>query len=200
ARSRIRRGHLDGAFSPTPPRLTAAFRPDRALPFVARAQAVLASASVRDHGAFDLRADIVSHAGWRILHLLTRTATLSTARAPTVDQALGHAWHLKARGVDLLRSALILCADHELNVSSFTARCVASAAANPYGVVMAGLGALHRTRDRGRHELNVSSCTARCVSSAAANPYGVVMAGLAALEGTRHGGASARIESMLDSL
>ena len=68
---------------------------------------------------------------------------------------------MDARGVDVVRSALILCADHELNVSSFTARCVASAGSNPYAVVIAGL---------------------------------------AALEGTRHGGASARVESMLESL
>jgi citrate synthase len=65
------------------------------------------------------------------------------------------------RGVDLLRAALILCADHELNVSSFTARCVASAGSHPYAVVGAGL---------------------------------------AALEGPRHGGATARVESMLESL
>ena len=69
------------------------------------------------------------------------------------------AWGVSARGVDVLRGALILCADHELNVSSFTARCVASAGSHPYAVVIAGL---------------------------------------AALEGTRHGGASARVESMLD--
>ncbi|MFN8459786.1 MAG: citrate synthase, partial [Anaerolineae bacterium] len=37
---------------------------------------------------------------------------------------------------------LILCADHELNVSSFTARCVASAGSTPYQVVQAGLAAL----------------------------------------------------------
>ena len=48
------------------------------------------------------------------------------------------------------------------------------------------------------HELNVSSFTARCVASAGSHPYAVVIAGLAALEGTRHGGASARVESMLD--
>jgi citrate synthase len=42
----------------------------------------------------------------------------------------------------ILSAALILCADHELNVSSFTARCVASTAATPYDVVMAGLAAL----------------------------------------------------------
>ena len=60
-----------------------------------------------------------------------------------------------------MRAALVLCADHELNVSAFTARCVASAGAHPYAVVIAGL---------------------------------------AALEGPKHGGASARVESMLESL
>src|SRR6185295_11454061 len=53
------------------------------------------------------------------------------------------------RGADLLRSALVLCADHELNVSAFTARCVASAGATPYAVVLAGLSALGGTRHGG---------------------------------------------------
>lgn len=42
----------------------------------------------------------------------------------------------------LLEAALILSADHELNVSSFTARCVASSEASLYQVVLAGLAAL----------------------------------------------------------
>jgi citrate synthase len=50
------------------------------------------------------------------------------------------------------------------------------------------------------HELNVSSFTARCVASAGSHPYAVVIAGLAALEGPKHGGASARVESMLESM
>ena len=79
----------------------------------------------------------------------------------SIDRALARAWGLKGSGIDVLRAALILCADHELNVSSFTARCVASAGSSPYAVVIAGL---------------------------------------AALEGTRHGGASARVESMLSSM
>jgi citrate synthase len=50
------------------------------------------------------------------------------------------------------------------------------------------------------HELNVSSFTARCVASAGSHPYAVVIAGLAALEGPRHGGASARVEAMVNAL
>jgi citrate synthase len=154
-------GHVEGAFPAALPRIPVTCRPDKALPFVPRAQALLAAVSVRDHAAFDLRGESVAHAGWRILHFLTRVATLSRTPAPTIDQALSHAWGVTARGADVVRAALILCADHELNVSSFTARCVASAGSNPYAVVIAGL---------------------------------------AALEGTRHGGTSARVESMLESL
>jgi citrate synthase len=44
---------------------------------------------------------------------------------------------------------LILCADHELNVSSFTARCVASAGSAPYAVVIAGLAALEGKKHGG---------------------------------------------------
>jgi len=43
----------------------------------------------------------------------------------------------------------VLCADHELNVSSFTARSVASAGSSPYAVVIAGLSALEGTRHGG---------------------------------------------------
>ena len=112
--------------------------------FAARAQSLLASASADDAAAFDLRPASVAACGWRILHLLTLAATRrSTAadRTLTIDQQLARAWRL-ARGADILRSALILCADHELNVSSFTARCVASAGSDPYAVVIAGLSAL----------------------------------------------------------
>ena len=44
---------------------------------------------------------------------------------------------------------MILCADHELNVSSFTARCVASAGSPPYAVVSAGLAALQGIKHGG---------------------------------------------------
>jgi len=115
------------------------------MPFAARAQSLLASASAHDAAAFDLRPASVAACGWRILHLLTAAASRRSAAAErmlTIDQRLARAWRVHARGTDLLRSALILCADHELNVSSFTARCVASAGADPYAVVVAGLSAL----------------------------------------------------------
>lgn len=148
---------------------------NQTLPFAARAQAMLATASANDRVALDVRAERVALCGWRILHLLVAAATRSNASrnrsrtgqtgrdesAVAMDMALARAWGLDGKGADLLRAGLILCADHELNVSSFTARCVASAGSNPYAVVIAGLSAL---------------------------------------EGPKHGGAGARVEAMLDSL
>jgi citrate synthase len=142
-------GRFEGTLRSAPPRLPAAGRMDEALPFVARAQSTLAAASARDPLAFDLRPAGVALSGWRILALLTRTATRSPASAATIEQTLAQAWAVGARGADLLRSALILCADHELNVSSFTARSVASAGSNPYAVVIAGLAALEGSKHGG---------------------------------------------------
>jgi citrate synthase len=142
-------GRFDGTLPSAPRRLAAERRPDDNLPFVARAQSMLAEAAARDPLAFDLRPASVALSGWRILALLTRTATRSRASAPTIEQTLARAWTVSGRGVDLLRSALILCADHELNVSSFTARCVASAGSSPYAVVIAGLAALEGARHGG---------------------------------------------------
>ncbi len=53
------------------------------------------------------------------------------------------------RAAELIRAALILCADHELNVSTFAARCVASAGSSPYNVVIAGLAALEGPKHGG---------------------------------------------------
>ncbi len=55
---------------------------------------------------------------------------------------LGQLWQQDAAGCDALRQALVLCADHELNASSFAARVVASTGASLHASVGAGLAAL----------------------------------------------------------
>jgi citrate synthase len=122
------------------------------LPFIARAQAALAAASVRDPAAFDTRPEGVVQTGWAIMTLLTRTLATAPSVGKTnesLEETIARAWRVKGPGVDLLRAALILCADHELNVSAFTARCVASSGSNPYAVVVAGLSALEGVRHGG---------------------------------------------------
>jgi citrate synthase len=141
-----------GAFSASPAGLAAArVRPASSpgLSFVARAQTHLAAAAAADAAAFDTRPEAVVRCGWRILQVLTGAATRRAASGDAIDRQLAAAWDVPARGADLLRAALVLCADHELNVSSFTARCVASAGSSPYGVVIAGLAALEGPRHGG---------------------------------------------------
>jgi citrate synthase len=128
---------------------TVALESSRRLRFVARAQSALAVASAADPVACDLRPHSVALTGWRVLTLLTGVAAGSRRPTAKVEETLARAWHVDRRGIDALRSALVLCADHELNVSSFTARCVASAGSHPYAVVSAGLGALEGTRHGG---------------------------------------------------
>jgi citrate synthase len=142
-------GGFDGTFPDIRLPGDTAVRGLKNLSFVGRAQSILAKASAGDRLAFDLRPNSVALTGWRILTLLTLGAARAEIAGSTFDQILARAWQVKARGLDVLRSALILCADHELNVSSFTARCVASAGSNPYGVVIAALAALEGTKHGG---------------------------------------------------
>lgn len=110
----------------------------------------------------------VARAGAQLLQDLVELASLQTGRAagPTAREhdlkgpssiacRLARAWaspslgDLKNAAPPLLDSALILCADHELNVSSFSARCVASAGSPIHSAVGAGLAALHGFRHGG---------------------------------------------------
>src|SRR4051794_16070163 len=136
------RGRADGKTRPVE-------RPLRNLPFTARAQSLLATASARDDAVFDLKPENVVRSGWRVIRLLVTAATGIDPGNAAAHAALAHAWQVDANGAEVLRTALVLCADHELNVSSFTARCVASAGAHPYAVVVAGLAALEGPRHGG---------------------------------------------------
>jgi len=116
---------------------------------IERCQIALAWAGAHDLTAYDLRQAAVAATGAKILRLLT-AAVAGSNFALAVDSALQQAWAPKRRAVGrALRAALILCADHELNVSAFAARCVASAAATPYDVVSAGLAAMKGARHGG---------------------------------------------------
>ena len=120
------------------------------LPFVSRGASILPIVAARDPLAYDLRPHAVAQTGWRILNLLTSVAAESAELADTVEETLQQRWAPKsAQARDLIRAALILCADHELNVSAFTARCIASAGSNPYAVVAGGLAAMEGSKHGG---------------------------------------------------
>jgi len=106
-------------------------------------QALLPVAAADDLPAYDLQAGAVAQTGARILRQMTIIATDGGFGGQNTAQSLQQAWvpaNPEARS--LLSATLILCADHELNASAFTARCAASTGAMPYAVVSAGLAAL----------------------------------------------------------
>ena len=137
------------AFTFTPLHVVAG-RSSEGLPFINRAVSILPIVAARDPLAYDLRPHAVAQTGWRILNLLTSVATESSDLAPSIDESLQKRWAPRTRAArDLIRAALILCADHELNVSAFTARCIASAGSNPYAVVSGGLAAIEGNKHGG---------------------------------------------------
>jgi citrate synthase len=110
-----------GEFGTTLSALAGQVRVDRralvpGLPFIPRAEALLAFASTHDAMAFHADATSTAYCGWRILQLLTYAATGRQAMSQTIDRALARAWGVRAANVDVIRTAVIVCADHELNV------------------------------------------------------------------------------------
>lgn len=124
-------------------------------PPIERLQAMLPLMAAEDLAAYDLRPLSTAQTGAR---LLKRMVLLSLPAIP--DFTPGDIARTLQRGLApdrpqseaLFRAALILCADHELNVSSFTARCVASAGSTPYAVVSGGLAALSGVKHGGSTE------------------------------------------------
>jgi citrate synthase len=115
------------------PRLPALERTAAALP-------LLALGSVRDLSP-DPRRRRESAA-----NLLRQTTALLAGATPDARPAhelLTQLWRPGDRDLaELIRTALVLCADHELNASAFAARVVASTGASLNGAVAAGLAAL----------------------------------------------------------
>jgi citrate synthase len=69
-----------------------------------------------------------------------------------IHERLGRAWRAPRDRWDLIRRALVLLADHELNASTFAARVTASTGGSLAAAVLAGLAALSGPRHGGMAE------------------------------------------------
>jgi len=115
-------------------------------------QVILPVAAAEDPAAYDLRPGAVTRTGARILRLMTDVVVGSSPQ--WVSGTLQRGWRPEDPGAaELLDTALVFCVDHELPVSTFAARCVASSEATPYAVVLAGLAALGGVKHGGEIEL-----------------------------------------------
>ncbi|MDH3590702.1 MAG: citrate synthase family protein [Planctomycetota bacterium] len=127
------------------------------LPLAESFHLYLALAAAADDAGFDLRPQGVRRTGARILRGLAAVAAGRRPGAGSVASALVSGWKVRARGAKgLIERALVLSADHELNVSAFTARCVASAGSSPYAAVTGALAALQGYK-HGGHSARVAT-------------------------------------------
>jgi citrate synthase len=109
---------------------------------IERCQSRLITLGDEDLAALDLTRARVARTGWRILRELAACVAPALPSPEPIHRRLAAAWRLGEPGADLIRRCLVLIADHELNASTFVARCVASTGATPYAAVAAALGAL----------------------------------------------------------
>jgi citrate synthase len=108
-----------------------------------RTIAVLALAASADPRAFTRAADGRAMVGGRILRLVVATMLNGAPSAEPLHLQIAKAWAPNNKhAADLIRRALVLLADHELNASTFTVRCAASTGLSLYDAIIAGLVAL----------------------------------------------------------
>src|SRR4051812_36963856 len=108
---------------------------------------IAAAAEVAMAGRWADRTQSVLPDAIRILDRIARAAAGLPGSAirpssPPLHERLASAWGVGRKPADLIRRALVLTADHELNVSTYAARVVASARAPLGACVLAGLAAL----------------------------------------------------------
>lgn len=105
--------------------------------------------AVHDPGRFNRRPAAVIDRARRVIRRMAHALGPPERPTPgvaTVAERLAVGWAGRPEAAAALDAALILWADHELNVSSFAARVAASAQADVYACVSAGLAALSGPR------------------------------------------------------
>src|SRR3984957_18497906 len=116
---------------------------------IERCQIRLAELAASDLAALDLTRPGIVRTGGLILGELAAAVADAESSSLPVHRQLAMVWNLDEAGTDLVRCCLVLLADHELNASTFVARCVASTGATPYAVVSGALAALSGRRHGG---------------------------------------------------
>lgn len=118
----------------------------RRLDLIARCQIRLATIAAASPPMTDFERPALARTGQRILREMVGGLIEGHPASMPVHRQLARCWQLDETAADLLRRCLVLIADHELNASTFAARCVASTGAPLAAVVSAALGALSGPR------------------------------------------------------
>jgi len=106
-----------------------------------RAFTALAARAAASPPALGMAADRLAVEAASLLDVLADAVAGEVEGGP-IHERLGRAWGCGALGMDLIRRALVLLADHELNASTFAARVAASTGASLSACALAGLAVL----------------------------------------------------------
>src|SRR6476620_10558196 len=125
------------------PEMRAVTEATRGANAIDRTIAVLALAASADPRAYTRAAEGRAMVGGRIMRLVVATMLNARTSPQPLHLQIAKAWAPDNKhAADLIRRALVLLADHELNASTFTVRCAASTGLNLYDSIIAGLAAL----------------------------------------------------------
>ena len=116
-------------------------RAHRAETMRGRAFALLAARAAEDGAARGRQPEDLAHEAAGLLDELADAVAGEPGFGP-IHERLGQAWGCGRGESDLIRRALVLLADHELNASTFAARVAASTGASLAASSLAGLSAL----------------------------------------------------------
>jgi len=117
---------------------------------VTRCLSLLPIAEMDDPTVFNRTERGLAATGARLMRFVAAVIANAEPSADPIPQVIAKALTMgDKRAADLISAALVLCADHELNPSAFTARCVAGTGATLYASVQAGICAAEGPRHGG---------------------------------------------------
>ncbi|WP_281926911.1 citrate/2-methylcitrate synthase [Roseibium album] len=111
------------------------------LPALDRLMMALAAWPLQDKAAFTLAPRLLQTKGAALLRYSVAALLGKEPVAIPIHTQIANAYGASSSAKNLIRAALVLCADHELNTSAFTARCAASTRAPLHAALLSGLGA-----------------------------------------------------------
>jgi len=119
-------------------------------PRIERCLALLPLAALDDPAVYNMTDRGLAATGARLLRFVAAVIAGVPPSPEPVHAVLARALTFgDRRASELIRAALILCADHELNASAFTVRCVAGTGATLYAAAQAGICAAQGPRHGG---------------------------------------------------
>ncbi len=106
-----------------------------------RLMMALAAWPLQDKAAYTQAPNLLQVKGAALLRYGVAALLNTRPVAVPVHTQIAEAFAVPGAGKNLIRAALVLCADHELNTSAFAARCAASTRAPLHAALISGLGA-----------------------------------------------------------